>query len=213
MIYNGELSGILDIRSKDMNAYTDYIAEITLNFAAQASIALENAKLFSKIKKSSITDSLTGLYNRRYFFEFASKCMEMSENEGIPTSLILLDVDYFKNCNDIYGHQFGDEVLKIVAEICLNSVRATDIVARYGGEEFIIILPDVNLVNCRVIAEKIRKNIENTKFTCGEKNDIKITVSMGAASTEKEATSLQKLIEVADRALYKAKNSGRNKIE
>jgi len=156
--------------------------------------------------------ALMGVYNHRFFQEFLQKEMEKAEREGEVFSLLMIDIDHFKKFNDRYGHQTGDLVLKEVAMVIRDSLRASDIVARYGGEEFAVVLPGVDRDDAMIVAEKIRKTIEKHNIVQEYgKEVLHVTVSIGVATLTFGMTRDQ-LISEADRALYRAKGEGRNRI-
>lgn len=159
-------------------------------------------------------DGLTGVYNHRFFHETLKKEIVLSKKREYPISLILLDIDYFKHYNDLYGHQNGDEVLRKIGLILKNNVRSQDIPARYGGEEFAVILPDTSEKEAIFIAEQIRLEVEHRKFE-GEENQPKgkITVSIGISTFPDKAKSDLELIKSADDALYRAKFFNKNRVE
>ena len=150
-------------------------------------------------------DGLTGVYNHRYLYEQIDKEKKRSDRFNTGFSLILMDLDRFKSINDEYGHLIGDEVLRGVARIIASSTRETDIVGRYGGEEFLIILPGTKLDEAYTVAEKIRAAIDRARFV----KDIHITISGGLAQYHGEPAS--ELISLADKNLYYAKETGRNR--
>jgi diguanylate cyclase (GGDEF)-like protein len=155
-------------------------------------------------------DALTGVFNRRYFFEHSSRELETCKRYKHPISMIILDVDFFKKINDNYGHQAGDAVLKKVAAICLDSIRSTDILGRYGGEEFIVFLPETTLMDCHKISNRILTNISAAEIF-HEGKCIKVTASLGMTGVNSAtAESLDYYLKYADEALYLAKSDGRN---
>jgi two-component system cell cycle response regulator len=159
----------------------------------------------------SITDPLTGLYNRRYFDTHIINLVNQSKISARTLSVLMIDIDNFKDCNDTYGHQAGDLILKEIAKYLTDNLRAMDLCARYGGEEFVVILTDANLEEAAAIGERIRKAIESKDITLKDNQKLKITISVGAA----ELTSIdspEDLIKRADSHLYKAKNSGKNNV-
>ncbi len=160
----------------------------------------------------SITDGLTQLYNHRYFQEEFAKEFEKAKRYDQPLSLTLLDIDFFKKVNDTYGHAAGDEVLKAVAETFASSVRATDTAARYGGEEFAVIMPQTDLDDARAFAEKIRSLVEGMTIPTSE-GEISVTVSIGVSSVPYSSLGAPiAMVEAADKALYRAKENGRNQV-
>jgi len=180
----------------------------------QALVVIENAYLYEKIRLRSVTDELTRLYNRRYFFvRVNEECERVNRYGGGWFSVLILDIDHFKQVNDTYGHLAGDEVLREIAKILKTSVRSTDVPARFGGEEFIVLLPETDLQGGLKFAERIRKKIEEYTFKYKDKT-IPVTVSIGVASGGcKDNNRLPDvIIGQADKALYKAKDTGRNRV-
>ena len=162
----------------------------------------------SKLKNLAETDSLTGLYNRKYIFSHLNKAIGNAHQYSADLCLLMLDIDHFKKVNDTYGHQAGDEVLKQVAVTITKTMRDRDIVGRYGGEEFILGLINITSEHAKRIAERIRNTIADTPISINEQV-IQITVSIGLACLDME-DDLKGLIKRADMALYSAKESGRN---
>lgn len=165
--------------------------------------------------KRAITDSLTELYNHGYFHEYLEREIERCRRYHHHLSLILADIDYFKNYNDIHGHPQGDIVLKTVADILKQSTRSTDLAARYGGEEFALVLPETELSGALIVAEKIRAAVEKQEIKGRETQPQgKVTISLGASSLEvlDKHTTASMLINNADQALYEAKKRGRNQV-
>ena len=168
--------------------------------------------LFNKYQKESITDGLTGLNNARKFDAVFNKLInELKINEQ-KLSLLYIDIDFFKKVNDTYGHSEGDVVLKELGVRLLKNTRPLDIVSRNGGEEFTVVLLDCPLNRAVEIAERIRSNVESNPFTLNSGKELNLTVSIGVASYQETTSEPEMLIDDADKALYKAKNSGRNKV-
>lgn len=160
------------------------------------------------------TDSLTGLANRRIFFERLDEEIRRAQRYHRPLTLAILDVDHFKRCNDTYGHDAGDLVLKEISRLCTGCCRDTDFVARYGGEEIVFIFPETDKENSVAIVERLRSSIEAFQIRHEAKGvQIKVTVSIGIAGFPGDAQNAKVLFSLADQALYKAKESGRNRIE
>jgi diguanylate cyclase (GGDEF)-like protein len=172
----------------------------------QLEAAKERAETLARI------DELTGLKNRRAFMEEGNRLFNQAKRFHHPFSLVMLDVDYFKQVNDTYGHIIGDSVLESLAEILRAVVREIDIVGRLGGEEFALILPETSLTDATVLAERLRMQIANHTVTSA-KGEISFTSSFGIATCALNDTSLDQVISKADEALYRAKNSGRNRVE
>jgi two-component system cell cycle response regulator len=161
----------------------------------------------------SNTDHLTGMYNRRYLMEAMDKEVQRSSRKGGNLSLILMDIDHFKQVNDTCGHLQGDVVLQKVALHLQKELRSYDIAARYGGEEFIAVLPDTSLEEATFVAERIRSSIRGIRFS-GALAPLSITVSMGVATfSAPGCTSVDEFIKRADDALYRAKSNGRDRVE
>ena len=175
----------------------------------QAHEALEKSN--EKFRQLSITDTLTNIYNRRYFFEIAKNIMLIASREQKSTAFLMLDVDYFKRINDNFGHQAGDFVLVEMVKSIKETMRSSDLFARVGGEEFAILLNNTSLVQAKVIAEKIRIMIENKEFIYNDMS-IKTTISIGISEVDKDNISLENVYKIADTKLYKAKENGRNRV-
>lgn len=170
--------------------------------------------LFNKAQKLSVTDDLTGLFNRRFLMENLEREFRRAERYGNDLALIMIDIDHFKQYNDEHGHLAGDELLRVFADRLRLAARRTDIVARYGGEEFMILMPDTNLAMAIHLAERLRRDIEVFPFRKRESQPQgRVTVSIGCAEFQKLAVSnVDCLIQLADQCLYQAKSSGRNQI-
>jgi diguanylate cyclase (GGDEF)-like protein len=162
----------------------------------------------NKITNMAMRDQLTQSYNRHSFFEFVAKELSRSSRTGMKMSLALIDVDHFKKVNDLHGHGVGDLVLKQIPIIVKSATRGEDVLARYGGEEFIIMMPNTDLEGAKVVAERIRQNMESYEFEYVHQ----VTISIGLAEKQPEE-SMDQCIERADKALYRAKENGRNRVE
>ena len=175
----------------------------------EAHEALE--KSTEKFRQLSITDALTNIYNRRYFFEIAKNIILIASREQKCTALLMLDVDYFKRINDTFGHQAGDFVLIELVKSIKDTMRSSDLFARVGGEEFAILLNNTSLTKAKVIAEKIRSMIENKEFIYNTVS-IKTTISIGISEVNEGNFLLENVYKNADTQLYKAKENGRNRV-
>jgi len=203
--------GILAIANSFPNAFTSGDLRVFSIIAHHSSIAINNTLLHKKIKELSITDGLTGLYVYRYFNEALEREIQrMSRYQG-TFGLLMLDIDGFKKVNDTYGHLQGDEVLKEIAQILRRVCRQVDIICRYGGEEFTVILPETDIEGAFILAERIRMVVKNYAFGIKD-NPIHLTVSIGVANYPESATSKLDLIKEVDKALYKTKAEGKNKV-
>jgi diguanylate cyclase (GGDEF)-like protein len=167
--------------------------------------------LQEKLRDQANRDSLTGLFNRRYLEGTLEREMARCKREGTPIAMLLLDIDHFKLINDTYGHQAGDEVLRVFSRMLQESARAEDIVCRYGGEEFLLVLPKMPLEIARERGEHLLQLFEGTVVAFGERR-IRVTTSIGIAGTPLHSDSAEGLIRCADEALYLAKHNGRNRV-
>ena len=180
-------------------------------FASQIAVAFENARLLERIQQIAITDDLTGVYNRRGLFEIGRLEIERTRRYNLPLSAIVMDIDHFKRVNDQYSHAVGDQVLRSFAGCLQKNTRELDVIGRIGGEEFVLLLPGSNHKSAHRTAGRLQdliaENVTETAF-----GDIRITVSQGVAEMDSSMDDLNDLIQAADRALYRAKETGRNKI-
>ena len=182
------------------------VVTIIERFVAHASLALENAFLMEQLRRSASTDGLTGIANRRSFDITLDRYLARAVASFEPVSLVLLDIDHFKLLNDEHGHQTGDDVLRQVAALLVEHARAIDVPARYGGEEFAVVLPECELAEATVVAERLRKAIASADLP------VPITVSAGVATFPTHGATSESLIRATDTALYRAKDEGRNRI-
>jgi diguanylate cyclase (GGDEF)-like protein len=175
------------------------------------SAAVDNLRRFARAEELSITDGLTGVYNYRYLRSALDQEVARARRFREEFSVIMLDVDHLKEYNDVHGHLHGSEVLRRLASVVLGELRATDMLAKYGGDEFVIILPQTRREGARVLAERIRAAVSSHAFP-GEEHGRKITTSMGIAQFPDDGELARDLLEAADRALYDAKRTGRNRV-
>lgn len=205
--------GCIIIGRKTKRVFNEGERSLAEIMSQEAAKAISNSLAYIKIKELAITDGLTGLYNYRYFHERLSEALARSKRFPENVSLILVDVDKFKQLNDTYGHQVGDMVLKSLAQAISEELRRIDILARYGGDEFAIILPHTSENGAKRVAEKIRQRTEGMLLRF-KGQEIRVTLTMGISTyAENSSTSTEdSLIEKADRALYEAKRLGRNRV-
>jgi len=172
--------------------------------ADQAAVAINKAQLWDM----AVTDSLTGLYVRRYFMVKLQEELLRAERYTNILSIVMADLDGFKNINDTYGHDTGDRVLRAIGQFLQQNIRDVDVVARYGGDEFVIMIPEAAQDAAYILSERLRKQFSELKF----ENLAPITVSLGIATYPLDGSELEDLIKKADSAMYAAKRAGRNKV-
>jgi diguanylate cyclase (GGDEF)-like protein len=188
--------------------------QLLSTFASQAAISIENARLFEEARQLAITDPLTGLVNHRQFYHQLGLEVRRAQRYARPLTLLMLDLDHFKQFNDHYGHLAGDQALREIAEVLRQNARSVDILARYGGEEFAIVLPETDLRRAVFQAERIRSAVANHPFLKDESGEAKaLTVSIGVAGLTSHMHKLEELVHGADQGLYCAKAAGRNRSE
>ncbi len=186
--------------------------KVLKNLAFIFSLIVKEEMEKRKLLEKAIKDHLTQLYNRFYLEETATRELERAKRYGFPVSLVLFDLDNFKEVNDRYGHQAGDMVLIKFAEVLRSSIRTSDVPVRYGGEEFVLLFPHTSEEEAVAVAERIRQRFEAVTFNFnGEK--VSLTVSAGVSSCEGGTCTLNELLEQADKAMYRAKRSGKNRVE
>ncbi|MCP4727287.1 MAG: GGDEF domain-containing protein [bacterium] len=192
--------------------YEQMLRELQLAKNKAEKLTSELKIVNKKLEEKAVTDSLTNLYNHRFFFEMLNKEFANSRRHGRPLGCVMIDIDFFKKVNDNYGHQEGDKVLKVLGEMLLDAVREGDVPARYGGEEFSLILSNTPTTEAVKVAERIRKHVETTAFS--KKLDAgKITISVGVVGMDStKVKSAAEFAECADKAVYASKDNGRNMV-
>lgn len=192
-----ELGGVFNEMAAELERYTTDLEQTVESRTSELRIANR------RLEELAITDGLTGLHNHRHFQERLRRDLEIARRAGRPLSIVMFDVDHFKAYNDTYGHPAGDEVLRRVAEALRHEARAADLVARYGGEEFVVAMPDADRDAAHAAAERIRRHVLAEGV---------VTISGGIATFPADGDDAEALIERADRALYRAKREGRDRI-
>ncbi len=214
LLAGGTVIGAILMAKKDMaHSYGEDTHNLMSTYAGLASSALHRIRLMEMTKHASVTDVLTGIYNRRFFNEILEKQLALAKRRNEPLSLLIADIDHFKNVNDTYGHTAGDRALQQVVKFMKNAIRSSDIMARYGGEEFAIIMPTTDVAHALSKAEEIRQRIGSSDFNHVVSGKvIRINLSIGVATFPEHGSEPGTLMNNADRALYKAKNNGRNQV-
>lgn len=211
LMIENEIIGVMNLNDNQKGFYNVGDLDFALNVSEFVALSISNAMLYERTEKLSVTDGLTGLDNHQQMQSLLKKEVARCGRYNSPLSVIIMDIDHFKQVNDTYGHQKGDEILLEFSGIMKKFCRSNDVAARYGGEEFFLVLPETHIKGALHIAERIREEMASHKFQSKGKK-FNVTVSCGIA--EYDAVHMQDtadLIKVSDLALYKAKNEGRNR--
>lgn len=212
LVRRGERLGIVEILNKKSGAFTredEALVEMMLNPLATA---IKTVDMFEEAERLTITDDLTQLYNYRYLMKYLEADVKRCLRYKKKVSLLFIDVDGFKRINDTFGHLVGSQALSEMGQVFKRIVRETDVVGRYGGDEFVIVLPETPLNGAMVIAERIRKKVEECEFVA-QNLSIRLTVSLGVANCPKHTLTAEGLIKKADAAMYRAKELSKNSIK
>jgi diguanylate cyclase (GGDEF)-like protein/PAS domain S-box-containing protein len=209
LVWGNEFLGVVFVFSDQKFFESDL--KILQLFSSHAAAAIRNARLHQQLSQLAVTDSLTGIYNRRYFFDMAEKVFHQAKRYKQPFSVIMFDLDMFKKVNDTFGHARGDEILRIVVRRCATKMRDSDIFGRYGGEEFVIALPATSAQEAVAFAERLRQELISGP-TEPDSFPAAITASFGVATLTDTVTDLMQLLNRADIALYQVKHTGRNRV-
>jgi diguanylate cyclase (GGDEF)-like protein len=213
LVANGKLQGAVFLSSFTADAFTEFHRDTLLDtLMNQVSQVAYNSLLYQRIEGMARTDGLTGLLNHRTFMEKLRERYRELERNPRPFSILLMDIDKFKNVNDKYGHPIGDLAIKAVAKVLAGIIRGSDFVARYGGEEFAVGMVDTDAKGAAQTAERVRKGMESTMITRVPDGELKITLSVGVAAFPEDTEDRDNLVTLADEALYHAKRTGRNRV-
>jgi diguanylate cyclase (GGDEF)-like protein len=210
IVYRGRLYGVINVNNKrSREAYDANDLELLLHLAAHAAVAVANAQSYEEVLDRAQHDSLTGLANHGYFWSAIDREWERADRYSRSLSVVMMDLDHFKHSNDVHGHLTGDETLRKMAQILQDGARTADLPARYGGDEFAVILPETDEEGAIAFGEKIRQRVEGERV--GPDGN-PVTVSVGVATHPGNGTTAADLVRAADHELYRAKQSGRNRV-
>ena len=197
-----------------INIMKNMLNKTTFRLNASGQVITQMVKWGEDASLRAVTDKLTGVYNRRHLESELDNRFKRAQDDGTPLSLVMADMDFFREVNEGYSHEIGDRYIVEVAKVFTESFRKTDIVSRYGGDEFTILLPETDLETAMAVTEEVRKSVEKLDFLKDiEGPDLRLSVSLGVASYPATASTMAELTEQADKALYKAKHNGRNRVE
>ena len=204
--------GVIGI-AREADGFTAPQRDLVDSTAEQVALALERYRFLAMVQRQASIDDLTGLSNHRFLVDYLGQQVALAERMSTPLAILMLDIDHFKRLNDTYGHSAGDDALVAFAGALTQSVRRSDLAARYGGEEFVVVMSNTGRDEARMVAEKVRAAVAGTVIAPGGVADGPgITVSIGVAAYPDDTTSAGELVTLADRALYAAKRSGRNRV-
>lgn len=212
LVVKAEVLGVINFGRGEVGAFSATDVKMLSLVAHQVALAVANARLYTKTRELSVKDDLTGVYNRRHFQQMLQMEWKRAVRFGRELSVIMLDVDHFKNYNDTHGHLKGDDVLRHLGKLLLKNLREVDTVARFGGEEFVLLLPDTDKHGAIAVAEKVRKLVEAHRFEEHATNGPMITISAGLSTFPDDVGEMEDLVDDADIALYRAKEAGRNRV-
>ena len=209
----GRIVGVMNLNRPAVDGFSPQEIRLAEAISAQAGLAIANARLYQQTRELSFTDALTGIPNRRYLFTRLEQEVSRSLRFGDELTVLMMDLDLFKQVNDAHGHTVGDAVLRGIAVALQRNVRKVDMVARYGGDEFVVVLPRIAREEAIEVAEKLRRAVATTPLPApAGAGPVRVTVSVGVAGFGHEATDVAALVEKADGALYEAKRAGRNRV-
>jgi diguanylate cyclase (GGDEF)-like protein len=212
LICKENILGVIELINVDKHCFEQDHIELLSSLADFAAIAIENARYVKNIEERSIRDDCTNLFNARHMHDLIDTEINRAERNQSNFSMVFIDLDRFKLVNDNYGHVIGSQLLSNVAEIIRTNLRPTDWPIRYGGDEFVIILPEAGHEFAGIITERIKKKLNETLFFQEQGFNINVAASFGIATFPEDAKDHKSIIEAADKAMYEAKNSGRNRI-
>lgn len=214
LIYHDKVLGVMSVQSLQPKAYDSRQIRLLETIAAQSSIAIENARLYDELRRLSVTDGLTGIFNYRSLMELGTMEFAKAQRLDRPLSLVFLDIDHFRDFNNLHGHATGNSVLVAVVDKIRSCTRGIDLFARFGGEEFVIILPETPQSEALPVAERVRNSVEALRIPVPcHAEGLSVTISLGLASMQRHQSRFQDLLEAANTAERLAKQNGRNRVE
>ncbi|CAG1065857.1 Response regulator PleD [uncultured bacterium] len=210
----GKCLGVIELINKveEDKGFSEEDLLVLTTLADFTAIAIENAIFLKRVQELTITDDLTKLYNSRFLHSRLDYEVERARRFGYELSMIFLDLDYFKEVNDVHGHLAGSKLLKEAARLLASMLRTVDMACRYGGDEFVILMPGTSKKNAALVAEKLRQSVKETSFLADEGINIRLTASFGVASLPEDAETKEELIQKADHAMYDVKNRTRDGV-
>jgi diguanylate cyclase (GGDEF)-like protein len=209
---SGDLTvGVVNIESTKLTAFTQQDQHLIEIFSSQLIVGWEKLSLFEQVQELAIRDSLTGMFNRRHFFELAEAKFAEAKRYGHPLSAIMLDVDGFKEVNDKFGHGLGDQVLETLGDVFEVGLRISDIAGRYGGDEFVVLLTGSDISAAKILSRRLDEMAKEL-ITSGTRGTVQVTLSQGIATMDESIRSLEVLLDHADQALLIAKREGTNQV-
>jgi diguanylate cyclase (GGDEF)-like protein len=209
---SSRILGVICLKRLEKQAFSSQEIETIRQIVTQIAVMLDKAIIYKKARELAFTDELTGIFNRRYFNQRYSRELGRAKRYKRTLSILMIDIDHFKRFNDTMGHLVGDDVLRKMARVFESNLRKADILCRYGGEEFVVILPEISLKQAIHVGEKLRKTTESSRFIGEKKVGKEITISVGVASYPENNSDLEEILSKADKALYEAKQKGRNRV-
>jgi diguanylate cyclase (GGDEF)-like protein len=212
LLYQGERIGVIEVLNKVGGGFTEDDRTLLEMIVAALAVALGTMRMFDDAECLTITDDLTNLHNYRYLMQYLEAEVKRCLRYKKMVSLLFIDVDGFKRVNDTYGHLVGSRALAEIGQVLRKILRETDVVGRYGGDEFVVVLPETPLNGAMVIAERVRKKIEDYEFVAQDRS-IHLTISLGVANCPKHTLTAEGLIKKADAAMYRAKELNKNSIK
>lgn len=213
MISRGRVIGVIELAEHESGRFTARDVELIRTLMEPAAIALDNAELFRKLEERTVTDDLTQLYNGRFMENYLRREAKRAVRYGHPVALLFIDLDGFKQVNDVHGHMAGSRTLIEVGDVLRRNVREIDVVARWGGDEFAVVLPDTSAEGAVTMAERIRERISEERYLGSMGLEVRVSASIGVAAYPRNGTDAEQLLAAADGAMYEVKNSGKNGVK